>query len=152
MLRARAGPGPTGRPRQRALRARFGGAPTAEQHNRWQRGSCNYHHYSGEPPRSPAHTFTPTLLTTGSPLIEIHLGGWVLVQTLLQRARRGEFRRLAGGDLDRGPRRGGASLPGCAVADAELAETGKSDLAAGRQLVGDQIDRRLQRLPSLRSR
>ena len=77
----------------------------------------------GEPPRTSAHNLTPTCLTTGSPLLDVHplrCSGGVLVQTLLQCARRGEFRRLARRDVDRLPRRGIAPLPGRTVADAEL--------------------------------
>src|SRR5262249_35064555 len=71
------------------------------------------------------------------------------IEALLECARRGEFRRLAGRDADRLTGSGVPSLPRGPVADAELAKAGKRDLPPGGQLIGDRVDRRLHHLPSL---
>ena len=56
------------------------------------------------------------------------------VELLLEAGGRGELRATARGDRDRLARRGVASLPGGALGDAELAEAGDRDVAAGVEL------------------
>src|SRR6185437_10830482 len=58
-------------------------------------------------------------------------------------------RGLARRDLDRRAGRRIASLPRGAVADAELAKAGKSDLTSSGKLVGDRVDDALHHLSGL---
>src|ERR1700689_2099985 len=88
-----------------------------------------------------------SLLAAGDPC-ERALGRSA-VQALLEGARSREFGGLGGRDVDRLACRGVASLPGSALADAELAEARQRDLAPAGQLVGDHLDRRLNHLARL---
>src|SRR5436190_16764056 len=74
------------------------------------------------------------------------------VEALLQRARRREFRRLAGRDMDGLAGGGIASLASRPVADTELAEAGKCNLTSARKLAGDHFDSALEHLPGLAGR